>query len=97
MDIGILEDDRTAIAGSLSTLLADSYALYLKTHGYHWNVTGPMFRTLHLMFEEEYLELALAVDEIAERIRSLGSYAPASFAGTANFPHWPRTTECPAP
>ena len=79
MDIGILEDDRVAIAGSLSTLLADSYALYLKTHGYHWNVTGPMFRTLHLMFEEEYLELALAVDEIAERIRSLGLYAPASF------------------
>jgi starvation-inducible DNA-binding protein len=79
MDIGILEDDRTAIADSLGKLLADTYTLYLETHGYHWNVTGPMFRTLHLMFEEEYLELALAVDEIAERIRALGHYAPASF------------------
>jgi starvation-inducible DNA-binding protein len=79
MDIGIVEEDRKAIAESLSTFLADTYTLYLKTHGYHWNVTGPMFRTLHLMFEEEYLELALAVDEIAERIRALGHYAPASF------------------
>jgi len=79
MDIGIVEEDRKAIAESLSTFLADTYTLYLKTHGYHWNVTGPMFRTLHLMFEEEYLELALAVDELAERIRALGHYAPASF------------------
>jgi starvation-inducible DNA-binding protein len=80
MDIGINSDDRLSIVGSLSTLLADSYNLYLKTHGYHWNITGPMFRSLHLMFEEEYLELALAVDEIAERIRSLGHFAPASFS-----------------
>ena len=63
----------------LSRLLADSYGLYLKTHSYHWNVTGPMFQTLHLMFEQHYNELALAVDLIAERIRSLGIYAPGSY------------------
>ncbi|MDK1016343.1 MAG: Dps family protein [Actinomycetota bacterium] len=80
MDIGIETSDRLAITESLSVLLADSYNLYLKTHGYHWNVTGPMFRTLHLMFEDEYTELADAVDEIAERIRSLGHMAPASFS-----------------
>lgn len=79
MDIGIEASDRLAITESLAVLLADSYNLYLKTHGYHWNITGPMFRTLHLMFEEEYTELAAAVDEIAERIRSLGHMVPASF------------------
>jgi starvation-inducible DNA-binding protein len=76
IDIGIDESDRLAIADGLSRLLADSYTLYLKTHNYHWNVTGPMFQTLHLMFEEQYNELALAVDEIAERIRALGALAP---------------------
>ena len=85
MDIGIAENDRAVITDSLSVLLADTYNLYLKTHGYHWNVTGPMFRTLHLMFEEEYLELALAVDEIAERIRSLGRVAPASFSSYSDL------------
>jgi len=79
IDIGIDEADRQAIAQGLSRLLADSYTLYLKTHNYHWNVTGPMFQTLHLMFEAQYNELALAVDLIAERIRSLGTVAPASY------------------
>ena len=79
IDIGISADDRAAITEGLSRLLADSYTLYLKTHNYHWNVTGPMFQTLHLMFEQQYNELALAVDEIAERIRALGAPAPASY------------------
>lgn len=80
IDIGIQEQDRAAIAKSLSHLLADSYSLYLKTHNFHWNVTGPMFQTLHTMFEEHYNELALAVDEIAERIRALGHMAPGSYS-----------------
>ena len=79
IDIGIDEMDRQAIAAALSRLLADTYTLYLKTHNYHWNVTGPMFQTLHLMFETQYNELALAVDLLAERIRSLGAPAPASY------------------
>lgn len=82
MDIntGIPEADRRVIAEGLSRLLADSYTLYLKTHNFHWNVTGPMFQTLHGMFETEYTELATAVDEIAERIRALGRPAPGSYA-----------------
>ena len=79
IDIGISKKARQAIAGGLSRLLADSYTLYLKTHNYHWNVTGPMFNTLHLMFETQYTELALAVDSIAERIRALGEPAPGSY------------------
>ena len=79
IDIGIDDADRKAITEGLSRLLADSYTLYLKTHNYHWNVTGPMFQTLHLMFETQYNELALAVDLIAERIRSLGAPAPGSY------------------
>jgi starvation-inducible DNA-binding protein len=79
IDIGISEDDRKAIADGLAHLLADTYTLYLKTHNYHWNVTGPMFQTLHLMFETQYNELALAVDLIAERIRALGAPAPGSY------------------
>ena len=79
IDIGIDEADRQAIAEGLSRLLADTYTLYLKTHNFHWNVTGPMFQTLHLMFETQYNELALAVDAIAERIRSLGAPAPGSY------------------
>ena len=71
---------QTATTESLSRLLADSYLLYLKTHNFHWNVTGPMFTTLHTLFETEYTELALAVDEIAERIRALGAVAPGTFA-----------------
>ncbi|MCP5370925.1 MAG: DNA starvation/stationary phase protection protein [Hyphomicrobiales bacterium] len=80
IDIGISERDRAAIAAGLSRLLADTYTLYLKTHNFHWNVTGPMFNTLHLMFEQQYTELAMAVDEIAERIRALGFPAPGSYA-----------------
>ena len=79
IDIGIDTADREAIAEGLSRLLADSYTLYLKTHNYHWNVVGPMFNTLHLMFEAQYNELALAVDLIAERIRALGVRAPGSY------------------
>ena len=79
IDIGIDENDRGAIVDGLSRLLADTYTLYLKTHNYHWNVTGPLFNTLHLMFEQQYVELALAVDLIAERIRALGSPAPATY------------------
>ena len=80
IDIGIPEPQREEIATGLSRLLADTYTLYLKTHNYHWNVTGPMFTTLHTMFEEQYQELALAVDEIAERIRALGIFAPGSYS-----------------
>ena len=79
VEIGINDQDRQAIAAGLSKLLADSYTLYLKTHNYHWNVTGPQFNTLHTMFELEYTELATAVDEIAERIRALGVVAPGSY------------------
>lgn len=80
IDLGIKEADRLAIAEGLSHLLADTYTLYLKTHKYHWNVTGPMFQTLHLMFETQYNELALAVDLIAERIRALDVLAPGSYS-----------------
>jgi starvation-inducible DNA-binding protein len=78
--IGIADKDRKAIAAGLSRVLADSYTLYLKTHNFHWNVTGPMFQTLHTMFEEQYTELATAVDLVAERIRALGEPAPGSYA-----------------
>lgn len=79
IDIGIATEDRRAIVDGLSRLLADTYTLYLKTHNFHWNVTGPMFQTLHLMFETQYTELAAAVDLIAERIRALGSPAPGTY------------------
>ena len=80
IDIGIPESGRQKIAGGLSRLLADTYTLYLKTHNFHWNVVGPMFQTLHLMFEQHYTELWTAVDLIAERIRSLGSLAPGTYS-----------------
>lgn len=79
IDIGIAKKDRENIAKNLSKLLADTYSLYLKTHSFHWNITGPMFNTLHLMFETQYNELWIAVDLIAERIRSLGEFAPGSY------------------
>ena len=85
IDIGIEERDRKSIAEGLSRLLADTYTLYLKTHNFHWNVEGPMFNTLHLMFEEQYTELATAVDLIAERIRALGFPAPGSYSAFANL------------
>jgi len=80
VEIGIDPKNREAIAQGLSQLLADTYTLYLKTHNYHWNVTGPMFQTLHLMFEQQYTELSAAADLIAERIRALGFPAPGSYA-----------------
>lgn len=79
IDIGIDKKDRKAIADGLSRLLADTYTLYLKTHNYHWNVTGPMFQTLHLMFQTQYTEMWQAVDLIAERIRTLGYPAPGTY------------------
>jgi starvation-inducible DNA-binding protein len=85
IDIGIDEKSREEIAKGLSRLLADTYTLYLKTHNYHWNVTGPQFQTLHVMFEGQYNELALAVDAIAERIRSLGVKAPGTYAEFAKL------------
>ena len=75
-----MSNDKQATTKALEALLADSYTLYLKTHNYHWNVTGPMFTTLHTLFETQYTELALAVDEIAERIRALGAPAPGSYS-----------------
>jgi starvation-inducible DNA-binding protein len=85
IDIGIPAKDRKEIADGLARLLADTYTLYLKTHNFHWNVTGPMFNTLHLMFEAQYNELALAVDLIAERIRALGYHAPGSYKAYAGL------------
>ncbi|MGN0922049.1 MAG: Dps family protein [Cellvibrio sp.] len=85
IDIGIPSEQREQIAKGLSHLLADTYTLYLKTHNFHWNVTGPMFQTLHLMFETQYTELAVAVDLIAERIRSLGFPAPGTYSEYAKL------------
>jgi starvation-inducible DNA-binding protein len=79
IDTGISAKDRAAIANGLSKLLADTYVLYLKTHNFHWNVEGPMFQTLHLMFMEQYVETWNAIDLVAERIRSLGHYAPGTY------------------
>lgn len=79
IDISIPENQRQEIAEGLKKLLADTYTLYLKTHNYHWNVTGPMFQTLHTMFMEQYTELWNSIDLIAERIRSLGFFAPGSY------------------
>ena len=80
MDIGLNKEECEAVALGLKKLLADTYTLYLKTHSFHWNVVGPQFRELHLMFEEQYTELATAVDDIAERIRALGSPAPGTYS-----------------
>ena len=96
IDIGISEEQRTNIVEGLSRLLADSYTLYLKTHNFHWNVTGPMFTTLHLMFEQQYTELATAVDLIAERIRSLGAPAPGSYRDFGRLSKVPEAEGVPA-
>lgn len=85
IDIGINKQDRQDIADGLKSLLADSYTLYLQTHNFHWNVTGPQFRELHLMFEEHYIELAAAVDDIAERIRTLDVAAPGTYKSFAEL------------
>ena len=85
VDTGIAADDRSEIAEGLARVLADTYTLYLKTHNYHWNVTGPHFAALHAMFEEQYRELWAATDQIAERIRALGQYAPGTYAEYAKL------------
>ena len=96
INIGIVEADREAISSGLSRLLADSYTLYLKTHNYHWNVEGPLFNTLHTMFETQYTELATAVDEIAERIRALGVQAPGSYSAFAQLTSIEEATGSPS-
>lgn len=96
IDIGIDAKDRKAIADGLSRLLADSYALYLKTHNFHWNVTGPMFQTLHTLFMEEYTEQWNALDLIAERIRALGHPAPGSYKQFAKLSSIPDEEGVPA-
>lgn len=96
INIGINEQDRIAIAEGLKRLLADSYTLYLQTHNFHWNVTGPQFRELHLMFEEHYTELAVAVDDIAERIRTLGVIAPGTYKAFAELSSIKETDGIPA-
>lgn len=94
-NVGIVEADREEVSQGLARLLADSYTLYLKTHNFHWNVTGPQFQTLHLMFEEHYTELAAAVDDIAERIRALGVYAPGSYKAFAKLTSLEESEEVP--
>ena len=95
IDIGIEAKDRKSIAKGLSRLLADNYTLYLKTHAFHWNVTGPMFNALHAMFMTQYNELWLALDEIAERIRALGEVAPGSGQQYAKLSSIPEETGVP--
>lgn len=95
IDIGIDEKARSEIAEGLSRLLADTYSLYLKTHNFHWNVTVPMFQTLHTMFETQYTELATAVDLIAERIRSLGFPAPGTYSEFARLSSIPEASGVP--
>ena len=85
INIGISDQDRQAVAQQLKCLLADTYSLYLQSHNFHWNVTGPQFNQLHLMFEEHYTEMAVAVDDIAERIRSLGVVAPGTYSEFAQL------------
>lgn len=96
INIGIDEGQRKEIAKGLGHLLADSYTLYLKTHNFHWNVTGPMFQTLHLMFEEHYTELATAVDLVAERIRALGQFAPGSYQQFSELSSVKESTSVPS-
>jgi len=95
IDIGIPEKERRKIAEGLSRLLADTFTLYLTTHNFHWNVTGPMFQTLHLMFEQQYNELWLALDAIAERIRALGFPAPGTYSEYARLSSIPETPGVP--
>ncbi|MDE2614366.1 MAG: DNA starvation/stationary phase protection protein [Burkholderiales bacterium] len=95
IDIGISTKDRGTIAGGLAKLLADTYTLYLTTHNFHWNVTGPMFNTLHAMFMAQYTELWNAVDPIAERIRALGHPAPGSYADFARLASLPDAPSAP--
>lgn len=96
IDIGIPEAERKKVAEGLKRLLADSYTLYLQTHNFHWNVVGPQFRDLHLMFEEHYTELAVAVDEVAERIRTLAEPAPGTYKAFAALSSIEETEGVPA-
>lgn len=96
INIGIGEENRKEISEGLSRLLADTYSLYLKTHYFHWNVTGHLFHSLHIMFEEQYTELAAAVDMIAERIRALGYFAPGSYSQFSELGSIPETREVPS-
>ncbi|WDD96419.1 non-specific DNA-binding protein DpsA [Burkholderia sp. FERM BP-3421] len=96
INIGISDKDRKKIADGLSHLLADTYTLYMKTHNFHWNVTGPMFNSLHLMFETQYNELWLAVDQVAERIRTLGVAAPGTYREFAKLSSIPEAEGVPA-
>ncbi|MDP2313587.1 MAG: Dps family protein [Pseudomonadota bacterium] len=96
IDIGISEPEREQIVEGLSRLLADTYTLYLKTHNFHWNVTGPMFNTLHLMFMAQYTEMWTSVDLVAERIRSLGAPAPGNYADFARLTSIPDSPGVPA-
>jgi starvation-inducible DNA-binding protein len=96
IDIGISEPEREQIVAGLSRLLADTYTLYLKTHNFHWNVTGPMFNTLHLMFMAQYTEMWTSVDLVAERIRSLGAPAPGSYEEFAKLTSIANTDGVPA-
>lgn len=96
INIGINDKDRKAIADGLAHVLADTYSLYLKTHNYHWNVTGPMFQTLHLMFEQQYNELWTAVDLVAERIRALGHFAPGTYKALGALSSIPEDEGIPA-
>lgn len=96
IDIGIDQTQRTQIADGLKVLLADSYTLYLQTHNFHWNITGPQFRDLHLMFEEQYIELADAVDLIAERIRTLGVAAPGTYKAFSELSNIKETEGVPS-
>ena len=95
INIGIKQADREQIVAGLNVLLANSYTLYLKTHNYHVNVTSPMFNTLHLMFEQQYTELAAAVDQIAERIRALGAFAAGSYSEYARLTSIPEDETVP--
>ncbi len=97
IDLGMDDKQRRAIAAGLSKLLADTYTLYLKTHNFHWNVTGPQFNSLHLMFEVQYNELWLAVDLIAERIRALGEPAPGSYSAFAKLASITEDSATPPP
>lgn len=96
IDIGLSEKERATVASELSKMLADSYTLYLMTHNFHWNVTGPLFNTLHLMFMDQYSEEWQALDSIAERIRALGMYAPGTYAEYARLSSIAEPTEVPA-
>ena len=96
VNIGITADDRAKVASELSKVLADSYTLYMMTHNFHWNVTGPMFNTLHTMFMDQYTELWQALDLIAERIRALGHFAPGTYAEFAKLSSIAEPTSIPS-